>query len=149
LKRRWSDAWILLAVIYASREKPARLVDVIAAADFIQHAIVTYREMQGALGRLTAGGYITEDNGMLGQTAKTTRFYQTLREQRSNVRKDEQAVAEFIESTAWLPGDDPHAMEIVAADYHGLSEADFNAAVDAYLSRFPRLTGVKRKDKNH
>ncbi|MCI0647281.1 MAG: hypothetical protein L0332_21745 [Chloroflexi bacterium] len=53
------DAWMLLALLY-NRENPSgRLENIIAMADFINHAIPTLEEMHGALNRLAAGGLIT------------------------------------------------------------------------------------------
>jgi hypothetical protein len=54
----WSDSWLLLSIWYASDHgrRGAPLADVIAAGDFINHAIFTPGELQNGLARLTAMG---------------------------------------------------------------------------------------------
>jgi hypothetical protein len=49
-----SDAWILLAISFAGGDGAARLPEIIAAADYINHAIPTAGELDGALNRLPA-----------------------------------------------------------------------------------------------
>jgi hypothetical protein len=56
----WSDAWLLQAIALASQEKPARLGDILGAADAVNHALPTDDELHGALTRLTAGGFVEE-----------------------------------------------------------------------------------------
>ena len=59
VKYAWSDAWVLLAVIYAARETGrADIVRIIAVADAVNHAIVTHGELDEGLARLIEGGYI-------------------------------------------------------------------------------------------
>ena len=57
----WEDAWILLALLYNRAQKGSRLTDILATADFINHAIPTREELHGALNRLLAGGLIEVD----------------------------------------------------------------------------------------
>lgn len=47
-----ASAWILLSIAYAARSKPAPLADIIAAADFINHAIVTHGELSRSIRNL-------------------------------------------------------------------------------------------------
>jgi hypothetical protein len=47
-----SDAWVLLAIIYASRSGPATLDKIIAAGDAINVAIFPPNELEGGLGSL-------------------------------------------------------------------------------------------------
>ena len=51
-----SDAWVLAAVIHAGN--PAALVDIVAAADAIEHAVLEPEELAGALSRLSAAGLL-------------------------------------------------------------------------------------------
>jgi hypothetical protein len=55
-----SDAWVLQAVILASRSGPATLSDLLGAMDAIEHALPVDRELHGAFSRLTAAGYLRE-----------------------------------------------------------------------------------------
>jgi hypothetical protein len=56
----WSDAWILTAVAVASREKPAELWQVIAAADALDGSVPLDEELHGAFSRLTASRHVEE-----------------------------------------------------------------------------------------
>ena len=52
----WSDAWLFTALSVTHR--PARLEDLIATADWINHAIPTTAELNHGLNRLHAAGLV-------------------------------------------------------------------------------------------
>ncbi len=56
---QWTDAWILASVLFNRGSDDCRLQDIIAVADFINHAIPTLAELHGALNRLLSGRLIT------------------------------------------------------------------------------------------
>ena len=56
----WSDAWLLQAIVLATRAGPASLGQILAAADGVNHALPTDGELHGALVRLTSGGFVVE-----------------------------------------------------------------------------------------
>ena len=56
----WSDAWILTAVAVASREKPAELWQVLAAADALDGSVPLDEELHGAFSRLTAARHVED-----------------------------------------------------------------------------------------
>lgn len=56
----WSDAWVLLSVIYA--QKPADRERITATGDYLNHAIMTQDELEGGLRRLSAAGYVSEES---------------------------------------------------------------------------------------
>ncbi len=143
---QWSDAWILLATVYSARGQPAVLPEVIAAADYIQHAIVTYEEMEGALARLTAGGLIVDISGKLAPSQETINFYNTLGTARRPVLEEERDIERFLNASSWNPSVKPNEANR-GVSYPSLSQERYNEAVQEYLSRFPKLTGVKRKKK--
>ena len=58
IRFRWSDAWLLLAVGLAANTGSTTLAAVIAAADNIQHAIMTKSELDGGVERLARGGLL-------------------------------------------------------------------------------------------
>lgn len=78
----WSDAWLLLAIIYASRHEPATLAKVIAAGDAINHAIFTPAELDQGLARLSRGGYVDEFDGTLVPLTKAFEYQVTDRKPR-------------------------------------------------------------------
>ena len=56
----WSDAWILTAIAVASRETPAELWQILAAADALDHSLPLDEELHGALSRLTESKHIED-----------------------------------------------------------------------------------------
>lgn len=53
----WSDAWVLWSVAAGSTPSTT-LRQLISAADYVNHAVPTYDELTGALGRLLAAGCV-------------------------------------------------------------------------------------------
>ena len=72
LRAEWeaADSWILLAILNSGGPDAGKLEHIIAAADFINHAIPTLEEMHGALNRLAAGGLIRARAGGYWPTDK-------------------------------------------------------------------------------
>jgi Mn-dependent DtxR family transcriptional regulator len=59
IKYTWSDSWLLLAIYGATlSNKTAKLSDIIAIGDYINHAIFTTSELNGGLSRLHRGKLI-------------------------------------------------------------------------------------------
>ena len=63
IKFNWSDAWLLLSVIYAGGEG-ADLERIISVGDGIEHAIFNPDELESGLARLVSSGHIKEKNGI-------------------------------------------------------------------------------------
>ena len=129
-----SDAWILLAIIYASREEPAALDGVIAAADYINHAIVVFEEMEGALARLSTGGYIAHAEDKLSPTEKSLEFYRSVTKPRRPMLTEWEDLREFLGAPKWDPRQKPQSAN-TGVSYPSLTRAAFDEAVDFYLAR--------------
>jgi hypothetical protein len=57
-----SDAWVLAAVrVTGTQELPARLVDVVIAADAMNHLVLSQRELEHAVSRLVPAGLVEVD----------------------------------------------------------------------------------------
>jgi hypothetical protein len=67
----WSDAWLLLAIIYADKQCGATLDKIIAAGDAINVAIFTQAELESGFARLTRSGFVEENAGLFVPTKKT------------------------------------------------------------------------------
>jgi hypothetical protein len=67
----WSDAWLLLAMLYANQKGNATLAGIIGAGDAINVAIFTPAELESGLARLTGSGFIEENAGLFIPTKKT------------------------------------------------------------------------------
>jgi hypothetical protein len=103
MKYKPSDAWILVSTIYAGRKCPATLSDVIAWADAIQHAIVTFTEMKGALARLTSGGFIMYRDGKLSPAPRTLKFYRTVDTPRITYQKAQEHIERLLATSSSYP----------------------------------------------
>ena len=129
----WSDAWILLATLYVARKQPAAMDEVIGAADYIQHAIVTFEEMEGALHRLTASGYLRYADGKLAPSTKTAEFYASITRPRRSANAEQKDLEKFIGAQGWSAGDPRSANQ--GAEFPELTRSVFDAAVATYLGR--------------
>ena len=129
----WSDAWILLATIYVAREQPAALDEVIGAADYIQHAIVTFEEMEGALHRLTASGFLSYTDGKLAPSEKAAEFYASITRPRRSAHAEQKDLEKFIGAQGWSGADPRRANQ--GAEFPELARSAFDAAVATYLGR--------------
>ncbi len=68
---RQEDSWILLALLYnARRGRPTPLAELIATADFINHAIPTTDELHGALNRLATAHLVRSTARGFGTTER-------------------------------------------------------------------------------
>jgi hypothetical protein len=128
----WSDAWFLLATIYAGQQKWASLADVIAAADYINHAVLVFEEVEGALARLSSEGYITFSNGQLAPTEKTITFYRSVTKPRRTVLNELKDLEKFIGSIKWDPKSKPQQAN-EGVSFPELSRSEFDSAVLAYV----------------
>jgi hypothetical protein len=133
-KMIWSDAWFLLATIYAARESSAPLSEVIAAADYIQHAIFTFEETEGALARLTENGYLVFSAGNLSPSEKTNEFYRSITKSRRKALDEQKDLEKFIGATAWDPKFDLK-LSNAGVVFHDLTPQLFDDAVQAYIGK--------------
>lgn len=127
----WSDAWLLLAIIYAGDEG-ANLEKIVAIGDFIEHAIFNPDELESGFARLTAGGYITEKNGVFSATTKVRRAYAKTTTQRRAVLKELDDVQKLI-NAAPPSSEQPHSNNL---KYPGFSEESYEEAVKRYVEGF-------------
>src|SRR5690242_18743437 len=84
----WADAWILLSIIYASRESGrAKLHDIIAVADAMGHAVLNYGEADEGLARLIEAGHVACNGGEFRATAAVLTAYDALAKRAPGVRE--------------------------------------------------------------
>jgi hypothetical protein len=72
----WETGWIFLSIGAASREGPATLDQVIATADAINHAIVTDREVDTAIGILASLRLVIVDDDLFALTPQGRALYE-------------------------------------------------------------------------
>jgi len=100
----WSDAWLLLAIGYSSEKGASSLARVIGAADAIQHAVLTWEEVDGGLFRLGKAGYVTVRGEKVGLTQQGRAILERLREKTVLKRQDELSIV--LGAPPWT-GHDP------------------------------------------
>jgi hypothetical protein len=137
----WSDAWLLLAVIYAGREG-ANLEGIIAAGDGINHAIFNPDELESGLARLTSSGHIKEKNGVFTATPKVMRAYAKTTTPRTYIHKDLERIEKLI-GAASSNSEQPHTNNL---KYFGFSAAAYSEAVNRYLARFTKRSHLRNGD---
>ena len=98
-----TDAWVLLALIYSSQSRTADLTTVIASADFINHAILTYDELRNGLGRLEEAGLIREKSGKYRATSIVLAAYAKTTTPRRAVLKELQDIHTFLATRVHEP----------------------------------------------
>jgi hypothetical protein len=132
-KLQWSDAWVLLAVIGASRNREsAPLAEIIAHADYINHAIVTRDELELGVRRLAAERYLRKAKSGFKPSAKTERLWQQSASKEKRVWGALERVVEAIGASAWEPGPLPTTV----SEKH-VSKSSYERALAEYLGRVP------------
>ena len=136
-----SDSWVLISVIYASQNSTtAALTDIIASADYLNHAIITRNELEIGIAHLVGKGYLRITSGGLSISDAVKSFWQTTGSKHRQALKAWDAVAAYIGVPSWSPGPLPYTNE-----ERYVSTADYEAAVEAYQSRMqPQMKPTKK-----
>lgn len=124
----WADVWILQAIHMASVSGRApSLEDIIATADAINHAIVTFEEFNNAVYKLTNDGLlsITKEGLVLTDTAKAL----FSRYSRQSYLKQKESICKSLGVESWSKGYDPN---VLTAPELYVSKGKFNGAVQSY-----------------
>jgi len=124
----WSDAWLLLAIGYSNDKGASSLAHVIGVADAIQHAVLTWEEVDGGLFRLGKAGYVTVRDEKVSLTQQGRAILGGLRENTVLKRQDE--LSRAIGAPPWTGHDpagarDPDQPQIIA-------QQAYQAAVTQY-----------------
>jgi hypothetical protein len=119
------DDWVLLAVIHGGRGAPAGLPAILAAGDWINHAIFNYGELRGGLARLLRAGLIRQT--ARGWTAVTT-ANRAAQVRGRGFGKQYEAVGKLMAAARNRPS---------APRLKGMTPKRFKAAVQAYLEGPP------------
>jgi hypothetical protein len=131
IKLNWSDAWLLLSVIYAG-DKGADLERIISAGDGINHDVFNPDELESGLARLTSSGYIKEKDGIFMATLRVRRAFAKMSPERSYIHKDLERIETLI-GAARPTDEQPNTNNL---KYPGFSEAAYTQAVNKYLESF-------------
>jgi hypothetical protein len=123
-----SDTWVMLALLIGEAPDGASLRNIIATADYINHAIPQYEELAGGLARLMRAGYVEKRAGQFHATTVIRSFYTRTTKPRRSIWKDWQDVEHFLQTN-----------EVTAPTGHVapsriVSRAAYERAVRAYTS---------------
>jgi hypothetical protein len=131
IEYRWTDAWLLLAIIYESGEKPVTLKDIVGAGDMINHAIFTDEEFESGLYRLTQGEWIAESPPGFRATEKTNRAFRSIRAKGLGAFDEKKEVEKVIGAKPWQPNEPiPHPENQFS--YPGFSREALDKATKQY-----------------
>ena len=133
---RWSDAWLLAGIYQCSKDKPANLVEILAAADFINHAVLNLEELQSGLFRLENAGLIAGAETRLSFqcTPDTLAKIKLLLKNSQTAFQLWKELENSLGVIRWMPGEPlPHPANAHA--YPGLTADIYQEAVDDYLKR--------------
>lgn len=129
----WSDVWLLRAVhAFHGRDEGPAIEDILAAADGINHAVMTYAELTGGVHRLEAAGLLARAGEVLTPTAEAERLFHKHR--RLGAHRLPEALKKDLGVAPPSKGDDPHAMPAGLDPF--ISRDRFDAAVEAYRRRW-------------
>src|SRR4051812_16763122 len=130
-----SDVWVLLAAAAAAIRKttPVPLAELIAAADMINHAILTREEVNGALGRLGRAGYIgATAAGTVSLTPSGLTLF-AFAWARGTWHAQGEALARTLGAMPWSAASDP--AEAGEGEPELVSSEAYEAAIATYLGR--------------
>ena len=119
----WSDAWVLWSIAAGSSTSTS-LRQLISAADYVNHAVPTYDEVAGALGRLLAAGCIERAGRGYRSSDSIGAVLASVRTPRSGGLKEINALFMHLQT---LPAVDPVEK--------ALSRSAYRRAVDGYVGR--------------
>jgi len=131
----WSDAWMFLAIGLANDKGPSSLARVIGAADAIQHAVMTWEEVDGGLFRLGKAGYVEVRDGKVSLTQKGRTIFEGLRAKTIIERQQELSIA--IGAPSWT-GHDPTGAR--GADQPQIIGQDLYQAAVSQYTKHPART---------
>lgn len=127
----YSDSWLLLAIIYASKRNGADLPKIIAQGDFINHSIFTWQELQGGIFRLLNAGYIVENSQGYKPTEKIMIAYKKFLNKEHPVWKQLDFIRQQIDAPKWSEEYNPKlANERII--YSKINESSFKIAYEKY-----------------
>ena len=123
-----TDTWVMLALLFNQAENGSTLRELIATADYLNHAILTYEELAGSLARLIQAGYVAKQADRYSATPVIRSYYAQTTRPRRAINKDWQGVERFLQTTEVTKATPRRAPSRV------VSRAAYERAVRAYLS---------------
>ena len=128
---KFSDAWLIQSVLHAEKENEgAALPDLIAYADYVNHAVMTYEEFNEGLGKLKALNLVNEKGKALETTQEFKSWWdkEFASRKRIYVLKELELIESYLKKLSdGIKLTDEDNKEVL------ISETDFQIAVDKYI----------------
>src|SRR5258705_3275865 len=137
----WSDAWLLLAIIYANSGGDATLERIIAAGDAIEHAIFNPEELESGFYRLTKGSFVKEKDGVFSATDKVMKVYAKTTTPRRSIAKEMEDTERLLGAKSYSSVPNPENN----FRYSGFSTELYETAVSKYIKTASGYTERPRK----
>lgn len=148
---RWSDAWLLLSIYYAQSHEHSCLSSIIAAADYINHAVMNYEELTSGLVRLESSGMIiiSRDFSEVICSSKTNDIIKPIIKKNGFAHDARKELERNINALPWVPKEPiPHPEN--NCECPGLTRSMYLSAVNEYLMSMKRREKRSvRKNDNH
>ena len=119
-----TDAWIMLSLLFGSADNGSTLRELIATADYVNHAIPTYDELSESLRHLSQAGYVIKQADRYCATPAIRSYYTQATHPGRAINKDWQDVERFLQTNVVTQ----------TSSARRLSRAAYEKAVRAYLS---------------
>lgn len=128
----FTDAWILHSIHYTETEPTgAELQSIISYADYINHAVITYFELEHSLRKLISAGLVHQDNNFLSVTDTYKQWWDSKFAGKGNL-----FVEEILSEVELYLKKFYKDMAEPATDIQlNISENDFRVAVSKYLNK--------------
>lgn len=130
----FSSAWIMYSIFHSENEnKYSKLTDIIAVADYSNHAILTYSEFKEGLTILNSLGFVSskDDKLIVSDTFKNWWTSKFSKKKRLYVHKEISEINKYLSKLKSSVDN--------KTDFALTSESDFDKAVDEYLDKMNRI----------
>ena len=131
----WSDAWLLLAAALTEEGGSGTLPGLLAAADAIQHAVPTFDEVDGAIGRLCAAGLLKREGNSFRMTPAGHELSARAAGEAKTLGDRERVLGRLIGATAWAPTYRPADSARSSDVPQQVSVSEYEAATRGYTGR--------------
>jgi hypothetical protein len=126
MKFNSTDAWLLQSIYHSQGTGHASIKDVIAFADYVNHAVMTYHEFSTSLSKLTSVSLVSTESNHF----KTTDAFEQWRRKKFKGKKSVQPLKELFEIEKYLNMTFADAQGEFAAG--NISPEQYREAVNAY-----------------
>ena len=130
-KLNWADIWVLRAIGISANSGEIDLVEIIAIADGINHAILTPEEFNNAVYRLKEHSLIKQNRKNLDLTNKATALLK--KHENKSTNKQGELIEKELNVVSYSPEYNPNILEVPE---EFVSKSIFNDAIEKYQRKY-------------